>query len=112
MGGSALFYGMEQSLRLLCRYGIDKIEAYLAELTDMLCEIVSGLRYRVMSSRSRSAKSQIVSIRPEGERSCESVLARLKDEKVVVSSRGGSIRVAPHFFNNASDIERFAACLP
>lgn len=36
----------------------------------------------------------------------------LRQNDVVVSARGASIRIAPHFFNNFTDIERLAACLP
>lgn len=112
MGGSALLYGLEQSLLMLCEAGIEKIEAYLAELTDFLCEILPSKRYAITSSRAKNEKSQIVSIRPLNGISCETVIDALSREKIVVSTRGDRIRIAPHFFNNFADVERFAACLP
>jgi cysteine desulfurase / selenocysteine lyase len=112
MGGSALLYGLEQSLRLLYETGIEKIATYLAELTDFLCEIIPGGRYEIVSSRASHEKSQIVSIRPRNGASCESVIEHLKRENVVVSARDGCIRVAPHFFNNYNDIERLASQMP
>ncbi|NJM54305.1 MAG: aminotransferase class V-fold PLP-dependent enzyme [Blastocatellia bacterium] len=39
-GGSSLFYGMEQSLKILNEIGAEKIQIYLEELTDKLCELL------------------------------------------------------------------------
>jgi selenocysteine lyase/cysteine desulfurase len=36
---------------------------------------------------------------------------RLADAKVFVSVRGDSIRVAPHLYNDARDVERFVDVL-
>lgn len=112
MGGTALLSGLEASLRLLVSTGIDKIAAHLAELTDLLCEIIPKRRYKIASLRTRGEKSQIVSLRPLNGVSSDEAVQRLADENVVVSSRGGALRIAPHFFNNFDDIERLAACLP
>lgn len=112
MGGSALFYGLEQSLRLLCQAGIEKISAYLAELTDFLCEIIPSNRYQILSARSSGEKSQIVSIKPINGASCDEVVDQLSRENIKVSTRCGKIRIAPHFFNNFADIEKFVECLP
>jgi cysteine desulfurase / selenocysteine lyase len=112
MGGTALFYGLEQSLELLSRTGVERISAHLAELTDYLCELIPSHRWEVASSRAPGEKSQIVSLRPFNGTSAESAVEALGREKIVVSARGNRIRVAPHFFNNFDDIERFAAELP
>ena len=112
MGGSALFYGLEQSLQILCEAGVERIAAYLAELTDFLCEILPANRYKILSSRAAGERSQIVSIRPTNGRTCESVVSELAENNIHVSSRCQTIRIAPHFFNNFADIERFAAALP
>lgn len=77
MGGSALLYGLEQSLLMLCDAGIEKIAAYLADLTDFLCEILPLKRYAIASSRAKNEKSQIVSIRPLNGISCEAVIETL-----------------------------------
>lgn len=112
MGGSALFYGLEQSLRIICEAGIERISAYLAELTDFLCEIIPANRYKILSSRAESDRSQIVSIRPTNGHTCESVVHELAQKNIHVSSRCQTIRIAPHFFNNFADIETLADALP
>ena len=111
MGGSALFYGLEQSLRLLHETGVERIEAYLANLTDHLCKIVPHTKYEIASSRAENERSQIVSLTPLNGTGARAIVERLANEKVVVSARGNSIRIAPHLFNNIEDIETVAAAL-
>lgn len=111
MCGSALFYGMERSLRLLCGVGAGKIAAYLEDLTDFMCEILPA-RYKIVSSRRPGEKSQIVSVRPPRNLTAETVASHLLLENIVVSPRNGHIRIAPHFFNNYRDIERLVEFLP
>lgn len=111
MGGSALFYGLEQSLRLLRAIGVERVEAYLAELTEHLCEIVPHNKYRIASSRAPHERSQIISLVPLNGTGAEEIVNRLASENIVVSARGNSIRIAPHFFNNCDDIETVAAAL-
>ena len=112
MGGSALLYGLEASLKLLCETGLSKIESYLSELTDFLCEIIPSEKYRIVSPRGRNEKSQIVSLLPLNGTNSIAATAKLAQENIVVSARGPLLRISPHFFNNSSDIERLAACLP
>lgn len=111
MSGSALFYGMERSLGLLRETGVEKIAAYLEDLTDFLCEILPA-RYRIVSSRRPGEKSQIVSIKPPENMSADKVARSLQQKNVIVSPRNGHIRIAPHFFNNYQDIERLVEYLP
>jgi selenocysteine lyase/cysteine desulfurase len=111
MGGSALFYGFEESLKTISQAGVEKIELHLEQLTDLLCESVPKDRFAVASSRASGEKSQIVALRPRnGHRSCE-IAKDLAERDIYVSSRGDRIRVAPHLFNNFEDIERLAAAL-
>lgn len=112
MNGSALFYGLEQSLRLLHETGIRKISAYLENLTDFLCEILPTDRYEIISSRAPGEKSQIVSIEPRNGLTPNEIVDHLKQRDIIVSARGRRIRIAPHFFNNREDVERLVKNLP
>ena len=112
MGGAALFYGLEQSLKLLHETGVRKIDAYLEKLTDFLCEIMPTGRYEIVSSRAGGEKSQIVCIESRtGLSSCE-IAEHLRRENIIVSARGTRLRIAPHFFNNFADIQRLVENLP
>jgi cysteine desulfurase / selenocysteine lyase len=111
-GTAALFYGLEQSLKLLHETGVEKIQSYLEELTDYLCELLAGKNYEIVSSRAESEKSQIVCVKHRGGLSSSEIAARLEHENVIVSPRGDRLRVSPHFFNNREDIERLIEVLP
>ncbi len=111
-GGSALFYGLEQSLRLLNQTGAENIRNYLEDLTDYLCGLLRSKNYEIVSSRLKNEKSQIVCILPKAGQTANGLAENLENENIIVSPRGERIRIAPHFFNNRADIERFAEALP
>jgi selenocysteine lyase/cysteine desulfurase len=111
-GCSSLFYGLEQSLKLLSETGADKIEAHLGALTDQLCDSLGGSDYDIVSSRQEGERSQIVCLKHRGGRTPNEIAAALEAQKIIVSPRGDRVRVAPHFFNNAGDIQRLVDALP
>ena len=111
-GSSALFYGLEQSLKLLDESGAENIRDYLEELSDYLCELLAGKNYEIISSRAKGEKSQIVCVKHSGGLTSNEVAARLEAEKIVVSPRGERLRIAPHFFNNRADIEKLIEIMP
>ena len=112
MGGTALLCGLEASLRLLKECDLDSISAYLDDLTDFLCEIVPADRYEIASSRAPSERSQIVCLRPLNGHSADESAELLRQERIVISSRAGSLRISPHIFNTYDDIERLVEALP
>ncbi len=99
-------------MKMLVESGIERISAYLNDLTDFLCEVVPVGRYEIVSSRHADERSQIVCLRPLNGRSADNIAEDLARDQITVSARGGLLRVAPHFFNNFDDIERFATALP
>ena len=111
-GTSSLFYGLEQSLKLLHETGAENIEQHLTNLTDHLCDSLAGKNYEIVSSREPGEKSQIVCIKHRGGLSSNEIAAQLEREKIIVSPRGDRVRIAPHFYNNIEDIERLLAMLP
>ncbi|HEX8369709.1 MAG TPA: aminotransferase class V-fold PLP-dependent enzyme [Pyrinomonadaceae bacterium] len=111
-GGSSLFYGLEQSLKLLNEAGAENIWNHLENLTDYLCALLQAKNYELVSSRRKSEKSQIVCILPKANQTSSELAENLQNENIIVSPRGERIRIAPHFFNNREDIERLIEALP
>lgn len=111
-GCSALFYGLEQSLKLLNETGIDRIERHLEELSDLLCDSLAGGNYEIVSSRDRAEKSQIVCIKHLGGMTSNEIAEQLQNANIIISPRTDRLRIAPHFYNNGEDIERLTAALP
>ncbi|MEO6050490.1 MAG: aminotransferase class V-fold PLP-dependent enzyme [Pyrinomonadaceae bacterium] len=111
-GAASLFYGLEQSLKLLNDTGIGNIQTYLSNLTDHLCDRIDEKNYEIVSSRLPDEKSPIVCIRHRGGLHPNHIAAQLEVEKVIVSPRSDRVRIAPHFYNNVEDIDRLVDLLP
>lgn len=111
-GPSSLFYGLEESLKLLNGTGIGNIRRHLEELTDFLCEILPEERYRIVSSRAAGEKSQIVCVEPLGDLGSDEIFGELESRRIIVSSRNNRLRIAPHFYNVRGDIEHLVENLP
>ena len=111
-GASALFYGLEESLKLLSTTGLDRIENYLDGLTDQLCDSLAGKRYNILSSRAPGERSPIVCVQHSDGIHCNEIAKKLQSENIIVSPRGDRLRIAPHFYNNSEDIDRLIDALP
>ncbi|HEX7333510.1 MAG TPA: aminotransferase class V-fold PLP-dependent enzyme [Pyrinomonadaceae bacterium] len=111
-GPAALLHGFNASLELLSRFGVQKIANYLEELTDYLCERLRGKRYEVVSSRAPGEKSQIVCIRHLDGLSAMSLYHQLNSKSIVTAPRGDRLRIAPHFYNTAAEVDQFVQALP
>lgn len=111
-GPASLFYGMEQSLKLLTETGLDTIEQHLSGLTDQLCDGFVRTNYEIVSSRLPGEASQIVCIRHTKGLHPNAIAADLETKNIIVSPRIDRLRIAPHFFNNSEDIERLLDALP
>jgi cysteine desulfurase/selenocysteine lyase len=109
---TALFHGLEASLRLLTETGVERITSYLEELTDYLCEKVDGRRYQIISSRVRGEKSQIVCLRHKGGIEAMTLYSHLKQRSIITAPRSGRLRISPHFYNTAADIDELMVNLP
>jgi len=110
-GASSLFYGLEQSLKLLKGTGLEKIEKYLEGLSDELCEGLDAKDYDIVSSRKPGEKSAIVCLKHRGGENCNSIAERLMAENIIVSPRNDVLRIAPHFYNNSRDIQTLVEAL-
>ncbi len=110
-GCSSLFYGLEQSLKLLHEAGIENIENHLAGLTDRLCDGLAGKDYEIVSSRAPGERSAIVCVRSTNGAHPNQIAAELESKKIIVSPRGDRLRIAPHFYNNESDIDTLVEAL-
>jgi cysteine desulfurase/selenocysteine lyase len=112
-GGSVNLPGMMAlgaSLDLLARFGTEAISRRVIELTDLACRRLEEAGAVIVSSRPCGAeaagvKSGIVSFEVPG-RDCEEIARRCIEHEVVLSCRGGRLRISPHAYNTAEDIQR------
>lgn len=96
------------ALEQILAWGVENIRRTLAELTLRVEEGAGEVGGRTLPAPHRVG--HIVGIRLDGGLS-PGVGHALADARVHVSVRGDSIRVSPHLFNDASDVDRLFAAL-
>jgi selenocysteine lyase/cysteine desulfurase len=111
-GPAALLYGLKASLELLTSIGTASITQHLEQLTDYLCERLTGNDYEIVSSRKHGEKSQIVCIRHRGDFSAMKLYGHLKSRNIITAPRGDRLRIAPHLYNTPQDIDSLIEALP
>lgn len=96
------------SLEVLLKAGAEEIEPRVLALADLAARGLKDLGFSVVSSRRRGETSGIVTAVPPG-RSAQDLIKPLDQRGIVVAARAGRLRIAPHFYNTADEIERCLA---
>jgi cysteine desulfurase/selenocysteine lyase len=107
-GGSMAFtllYAMEASIDLMLEIGTEVIEQRVLDLAAKTREILC-----VAGAAVQEFRSPIVAARFPN-RDVSDLARALKEERVLVAARRGSLRVSPHFYNNETDLEVLAGAL-
>jgi selenocysteine lyase/cysteine desulfurase len=116
-GGSqnmAGFLALGASLELLQQCGLSSDRSPIAErvleLTDLACVRLRGIGARIVSPRDGEHRSGIVSFElPGGDP--YGIRKRCLQAGVVLSCRGGRLRISPHAYVNEADIDRLIDAL-
>lgn len=98
----------ERALRQILEWGIESVQAAIQLLTDRLADGAAAAGYRLLPSTQRCL--HMIGLRHPSGIPAE-LSNRLKAANVYVSVRGDSIRVAPHLYNCAQDIDRLLEVL-
>jgi len=102
-------HALGAAIDLLLELGSEHVEMRVLELTARLA---AGLRARgaeIISPWDNGQRSAIVVFRLGDDP--QALAQALNERGFVVRVRGGGIRVAPHFYNNEEDIDRFLIAL-
>lgn len=104
--------GARASVELLRQIGIENITGAVLGLVERLIEGLRSKGYVIRGNGEiNRARSGIVSIR-HPEHDSESCLRRLREAGVVASVREGALRLSPHFYNTADEIDCALDALP
>jgi selenocysteine lyase/cysteine desulfurase len=103
--------GLGAAIELILRVGLEKIEGYLLELGDYLCQRLAERGYRVISSRRAGEKSAIVCCQHD-RHSAEDLCRKLDQQRIITTPRLGRLRVSPHFYNVREEIDQLIEALP
>jgi selenocysteine lyase/cysteine desulfurase len=99
----SLLWSMHSSLQLLSQIGIKNIEKHNLELLDLLIDYLNDSPYQIESSLEPRHRSSILSFSGENVRK---LYEKLIKNKILVSFREGSIRIAPHFYNTKEEMRK------
>jgi selenocysteine lyase/cysteine desulfurase len=100
------------SIGVLADAGVERIAAHVLALTDRLVEGLRGRGYEILSDRSREdVKSAIVRFRKPGTDHA-ALGERLAQAGFVVTARPAALRVSPHGYNTADEIDALLEALP
>jgi selenocysteine lyase/cysteine desulfurase len=92
------------SLELFQKWTVPAVAEYIEKLTDKAAAAAGDLGLSVAPKSARSP--HMLGIRLAGQ-DPQAVAAKMAEAKVMVSVRGTAVRLAPHVFNDESDIDRF-----
>jgi selenocysteine lyase/cysteine desulfurase len=112
--GTANFFNFKPwaaSIEYLLGVGIDTIEAHDQRLVQRLLDGLDRGKFQVHSSEGTGDRSTLVVISHADPARNEALAGALKSRGVFVSFRRGKIRISPHLYNTAGDIDRALAIL-
>ena len=96
-----LLYGMDASVGMMLEIGPEAIERRVLSLAGDVRAIL-----REAGAEVAEGATPVVAGRFDAA-DVSALARRLRERRVVVSARHGHLRVAPHFYNNEDDLERF-----
>lgn len=96
------------AIALLLEIGPAAIEARVLETTDALAEALRSVGATILSPRRGAERSAILTFELGD---TERLYASLVRHGVICRRRLGGIRLAPHFYTDASDVERVVAAV-
>ena len=104
-------YGLGAALELLMDVGSEAIEERLRILSATLIEGLERKGYRILSHRSDTEWSGIVTFVSD-RYPAEALHQILRDHKIIEALRFGGIRVSAHFYNSEEEVLRVVDVLP
>jgi selenocysteine lyase/cysteine desulfurase len=97
--------GLARSVEYLNQLGVERILAHNTALTQLLCEEIRVRGGQILGTDDPGASSAIMSFELPG-RDAAQIAEGLGRQGVVLSERGGALRVSPHVYNDEGDIRR------
>jgi selenocysteine lyase/cysteine desulfurase len=99
---------LKAAIAYISKINILRIEERIRYLTQYLIDRLAELKIQVLSPLSNTHRSAIIVFKS---RSPEHLVAYLGKKRIIVSARGGGIRVSPHFYNDEGDIDYLISAL-
>jgi selenocysteine lyase/cysteine desulfurase len=109
--------GLGASIDMLLEVGIENVWARVDALTGRLCAGLAEKGYHLFSPRvdPHEHSGIVIFDAPErigGPDSHSKIVHELGQQKIVIASREGRLRVSPHFYNSPEQMDRLIEALP
>jgi selenocysteine lyase/cysteine desulfurase len=98
-------YALGASLELLFEVGVARVFEKICRINDQLFQGLKDRNVDVVSSMASHERSGILTFIPPYDP--ENLFRFFNQNQISLSLRGRMIRLSPHFYNNADDVERF-----
>ncbi len=101
-------YGAAAGLTLLLEVGLENVWNHTLTIHRLLRAELENIGARIVTPRNQDSHGVMVAFKTKDE---HALVAELELEGVITSSRGGNLRVSPHFYNSTQDIEHLLSSL-
>lgn len=95
-------FALGASLKLLMDLGIENVRDEIQELGDLIITNAEKRGFNVITPKDKKIRGGLVTFR--GNFDPFEIQQELQTRKIIVSTRGGGIRVSPHVYNTAEEI--------
>ncbi len=102
---------MDASLEFLLRVGVETVWEHNRRLIEEMLERLPLDRCALASPPDATARGPYACVAARRPEKIAALYEKLREAKVIVSLREGALRVAPHLFNTARDIDRLLRVL-
>lgn len=96
--------GMESSIDLFLKLGVENIFRHILHLQDILIEKLQGSDFEVVSSLEESHRSNILLLSHKDPSRNQEFRQELEKKNIFVAVREGYIRISAHIYNNDEDV--------
>ena len=96
--------GLESSIELFLQLGVENIFRHILDLQNLFIEEVKGTEFLIESNTEHIHRSNILIFSHKDRSKNEFIQKELESENIFVALREEFLRLAPHIFNNESDI--------
>lgn len=99
-------FAAEAGLQLLLATGLPEVAQRIQVVTDLVKQAVIDNAWTLVTPDDRHGAMLAIK-----STDAPALVARLQEEGIILSERDGNIRVAPHYYNDASDVSRLVEAL-
>jgi selenocysteine lyase/cysteine desulfurase len=97
------------SIDYLLEHRVERVRAHDEALVQRLIDGLDRRKYRLTSPEQGPQRSTLVFVEPVDRGRVQEVYRALQDARVHVALRAGALRLSPHVYNTAADIDRALA---